>query len=353
MIHSDSHSMLLRPSRTRSLVIDAVRGMAISLVVLGHTNQGVQRRGWWNGSDVGTRLNDAIYAFHMPTFFLVSGVFLMASVAKKGPRHFAIERVRTVLYPYALWVGIYFLSTILFHGFMTQQTPSLKDLVYNLLTGYNSWFLPSLFFTLIVATLLRTFFLPFVFIASLLIQLYLPPTHIVFLDDGFRYLPFVILGMLVGPYLGRLETLTWYTAAGLALGIGVCIVVITGLPAASSKYLLTPLGVSGALMLILAAGLIAARSAARLLAWVGEASLGVFLISQYPQGGTREVLLHLTNGVPHPYLQLFIPTLLAIVIPAWIYQQRVRLHLQWLFVWPFRSTAQEYPSFPRTSNRVP
>jgi hypothetical protein len=36
-----------------------------------------------------------------------------------------------------------------------------------------------------------------------------------------------------------------------------------------------------------------------------------------------------------PYSQLIVPTIAAIVIPAWVYQHRVRLHLDWLWVAPF------------------
>ena len=57
----------------RSLLIDIVRGLSISLVVLGHTNQGLIHRGRWGTSVTGLHLDTFIYAFHMPAFFFVSG----------------------------------------------------------------------------------------------------------------------------------------------------------------------------------------------------------------------------------------------------------------------------------------
>ena len=35
-----------------------------------------------------------------------------------------------------------------------------------------------------------------------------------------------------------------------------------------------------------------------------------------------------------PYSPLIFPSLLALLVPAWIYQNRVRLRIGWMFVWP-------------------
>ncbi len=43
---------------------------------------------------------DFIYSFHMPLFFLLSGIFNRHSIARRG---FLADKVRTILYPYVLW----------------------------------------------------------------------------------------------------------------------------------------------------------------------------------------------------------------------------------------------------------
>ena len=60
---------------SRSLLVDVVRGLAISLVALGHTDEGTEHRDWWGTSHVGYQLEMFIYAFHMPAFFFDSGIF--------------------------------------------------------------------------------------------------------------------------------------------------------------------------------------------------------------------------------------------------------------------------------------
>jgi peptidoglycan/LPS O-acetylase OafA/YrhL len=93
------------------------------------------------------------------------------------------------------------------------------------------------------------------------------------------------------------------------------------------------LGFAGTLMLLLIARALGRSAATRMLAWVGEASLAVYLVGLYGQGAGRQALewMHVTE----PYVQLIFPTLLAIAIPALLYQNRRRLHIGWLFVAPF------------------
>jgi hypothetical protein len=77
-------------------------------------------------------------------------------------------------------------------------------------------------------------------------------------------------------------------------------------------------------------------------AWVGEASLAIYMVGEYAQGLVRQLMVW--AHVIAPYPQLILPTLAAIAIPSWMYAHRVRLHLGWLFVAPFwevRPRAQE------------
>ena len=86
-------------SGTRSNIVDIVKGIAITLVAYGHTAQGMIHREWWVGE--GAAFSDTfIYSFHMPAFFFVAGLFVMSSLAKRGGQHFAVDKLKTILYPY-------------------------------------------------------------------------------------------------------------------------------------------------------------------------------------------------------------------------------------------------------------
>ena len=65
------------------------------------------------------------------------------------------------------------------------------------------------------------------------------------------------------------------------------------------------------------------------LAWVGRASLAVFLLSAFAQGATREVLLRVFHT--HEFwLQLLLPTFFATLLPAIVWHQQDRWRVGWL-----------------------
>lgn len=317
----------------RSLLIDAVRGMAISLVALGHTNQGIMHRHWWDGSVVGTRLDAAIYSFHMPAFFFMSGIFLRASVKRRGPGRYTVERLRTILYPYVVWSVIIALSLIPLSRFLVQRPVPIPVFLRTLVTGAGIWFLPTLFLCLMLGMGLRR--LHGVLILAISIGLFLlhPVTGITCVDLTFTFFPFVAAGMWMGRGFERVE----HVPRGAALvGGAVLCVAIVWYTARFSRWqdaAFLVLGFAGTLMLMLLARAMGSSRMTRVLAWVGEASLAVYLVGGYGQGGGRQALewLHITE----PYVQLIVPTLLAIAIPAILYQNRERWHIGWLFVAPF------------------
>jgi fucose 4-O-acetylase-like acetyltransferase len=316
------------------MLIDVVRGLAISLVALGHTNLGIYNRGWWGDSNTGARLTYAIYAFHMPAFFFVSGVFLRPGVEKRGEWHYTLQKLRTMVYPYVLWASIFAAATIPFAHFTSQTTPSLKLFLFDLITGNSFWFLPTLFLALMLGMLTRRIPMPLLFALSVIACLWIPHTNVGFEERAVRNFPFLVAGMWMGNSFTLMQRGPALAAAVLAAVFAVVIVVVTGKPYAFSSYLSIPLGLLGTLMLMLVARCLGQSAPARAFSWIGAASFGIFLMSSFPQGAGRELVTRvLHTNAPLP--QLIFPTLLALLAPAWLYHHRVRLHIQWMFTWPF------------------
>ncbi len=310
-----------------------MRGMAIALVALGHTNQGIQHRGWWGASNAGVRLDVTIYAFHMPAFFFVSGIFLCASVQKRGAGRFTLERFRTLIYPYVLWSVISEASVRALSHFVSQQPLTPKQFAINLLLGAGIWFLPALFLCQMFGMLLRK--LPGAAVVGIAVLAYyfLPRTNVNFVDLALEFFPFVAAGMWMGRGYEQMEKIPRWVAFVSALLLLGALLVATRTVWTTYQNIVLLGGAIGTLMLLMLARSLGGSQLARVFTWTGEASLAIYLAGEYGQGLVRQLMewAHVTA----PYPQLILPTIAAIAIPAWVYQHRVKLHLEWLFIAPF------------------
>lgn len=89
------------PRSQRIDFVDYAKGFGIALVVVGHTLRGVVgvvfEAAPWTGV-----LDRWIYAFHMPLFFFLSGLFIERAVAKPWGVSLG-TKAKTILYPYVIW----------------------------------------------------------------------------------------------------------------------------------------------------------------------------------------------------------------------------------------------------------
>ncbi len=315
--------------RPRSTLIDAARGFAIVLVVVGHVSQGMQNRGLWHGSVLAYRLDAWMYSFHMPAFFFMAGLFVLESIQKRGTLTFLRDRASALLWPYMLFelanMSIYRLNNHMAH----TPAANLQDAAWVFLTAASAWFLPTLFFSLLVFAMIRRLPMPLLLAASLVVRAYCLRIPVNFAAAGLYFLPFVLLGAIVGSSVEWVRRVPPWLAAGLVSALGWAIWRATGLGWQWKYAGALLLALAGTLMLVLTARLLERTPLVRGAAWCGQASLGIFLLAPYPQVVVRSVLLrfHQTGAV----LQLTLPSLIAIVVSAWIYHRRQNLHLQWLF----------------------
>ena len=320
----------------RSLLFDVVKGLAISLVALGHTNQGELNRGWWGSSPFGLDLNAFIYAFHMPAFFFVAGYFIPASLSKRGPRKFTLQKVRTIFWPFFFWSLILPFEPVFLGRFMHEAVPSLRLILLNLVTGSMDWFLMTLFVTSIVAIPLVGLPMAPAFLASVAASYFWHPIYVAGVDQTIHHLPFVIAGMWASKRPLRWERMpAWVSLTlGVMAGVGVAAFCSLVKSPAALRLASVPLGLTGTASLLLLGHAMGNSWLARMTAWVGVGSFGVFIFAPFPQGAGRELLK--AAHVTQPVVQLLLPTLLAILLPAWMYQKRERLGIGWTFAFPQR-----------------
>jgi len=128
----------------RILTLDIAKGLGILLVVLGHNP--VFREGAHS-------FYEAIYLFHMPLFFFLSGVNFRAGPAFEAGR----KRGRTLLVPYFV-MGLLGVLVALVSGPMAALN-ELGGVIYGVghtIRFVPLWFLPCLFMTSMAATFLMS-----------------------------------------------------------------------------------------------------------------------------------------------------------------------------------------------------
>lgn len=116
----------------RKYWLDIAKGLAIILMVLGHTT--IPRMAF-----------DLIYSFHMPLFFIASG--FASNYAKRSPLEYIGYKARIILLPFITYSTI---VSILLYAIGKMDFPHL---IANGWEGYALWFIPVLYFASVIAML--------------------------------------------------------------------------------------------------------------------------------------------------------------------------------------------------------
>jgi fucose 4-O-acetylase-like acetyltransferase len=184
----------------RDIQLDALRGLAIILVVTGHVLAFSDVQHFQNKP-----LFNIIYSFHMPLFFFISG-FLVYGHFKSPTVIWVKKKFIGLVVPYLVFSFMYF---FLFRGFSVSSLTldNLLRAAFSYMNSDSAWFLPVLFETLVVLTIiinaekkLKVFTLPTVLIIFLVILPLIPISSSKGIDQIVRYSPFVIIGYYTSIY---------------------------------------------------------------------------------------------------------------------------------------------------------
>lgn len=314
--------------RDRIEWIDAARGLGMVLVVIGHALGGLIDSPLGQGQLTFRQVFFAIYTFHMPLFFLLTGLHVERRVAA-GPVRFARHLLPTIVWPYFLWSFLQ-VSIIATLGSLVNRPAdnylhSVVALPWH--TQGQFWFLHTLFFVHVIAiALLRRMGregIVLIGLAAKAVAMLLP------VPPEVRFITINLLWYAIGIGLGRegLERLVVQrrpiVRAVLIPGLAALLIGFTliRLPLFGADL---PLGtaaspeianlawrppamaaaIAGALAVI---GLASLQTPLRaMLAWVGRITMPIFLMHVLFIAGTRIVLMKLGLALPLPILVLAI-----------------------------------------------
>ncbi len=124
----------------RNNTVDVIRGLAILMVVLGHTMSGCTQ------NSQASLLHNVIWTLQMPIFMLISGYVSRYSkplLSVKDFGRYLVKKTISYLIPWTVW-------TFIIRGVIWRQTSylDLKFVLYNMDSGY--WFLFSLWTIVVI-----------------------------------------------------------------------------------------------------------------------------------------------------------------------------------------------------------
>jgi fucose 4-O-acetylase-like acetyltransferase len=242
----------------RNPAVDAVRGLAILLVVVGHAIQ---------GSVADFRSNPAwqiIYAFHMPLFFAISG-YVIGKVD-------LWQKFKRLVIPFVSWYLV---------GYLLVTGVELQDYIWRWIVSpdYGLWFLWALFlcFTVlwvgmkggdlaVALSVFVVFLVPFFFVHP-----YLLASDIAYLQ---WYYPFFALAYLAGK------------RPQLAVATGLLFVIVASRSFLFEQYVYAFGGIFTSVLLILMM-----PYSWGILGWLGRRTMDIYVSSQLFTGLVSGVVL--------------------------------------------------------------
>lgn len=223
----------------RNHAIDIARGIAIAFMVIGHC---------YHEKIIITRL---INSFHMPFFFIVTGV-LYALKEKRGGKIDLKKNAKSLLIPYAVFEFMYSLFIISLSG------QNFNDIIHELIkqlistiTFYGvspTWFLPCLFFAECLFVLLKKtrFFQIPITLVLFFIGLLVPfPGYLIFVARSIVALGFITIGFYMFTAFSQLQK--WYLFCIASIAFIVSASLNTVVSMVGSNYGIVPLFIASSL----------------------------------------------------------------------------------------------------------
>ena len=309
--------------------VDAARGFAIVLVVFGHAWRGLNSAGLIGDQQLFESIDRFVYLFHMPVFFLLSGMFLPALLKHASLLQSILRQVIRLLYPLVIWTYIFQLVRYL-AGSSANNPITLPDiLIFPLPPVDHMWFLWALFWIQIpMAAFL--YLMPewrmnwryalIILISCILWLAIMPlPTALYpWFYNAFEYAPFVALGWLVA----TLPSLLRPSFAGALIAAVVFVAVGLYAPETHEQALgkLTYSMIMSIAFLTIVIALHDLSPDSTTMQWarrLGVASLTIFLAHTIFSAGIRSLLS--AAGVESLSMHLILGTLVGVIAPLILY----------------------------------
>ena len=317
--------------------LDTARGIGILLVVLGHSVTTSIRM----DSNVALNLYNAIYLFHMPLLFFISGYAFSISYDRYlevDAGDYLLKKVKKLLVPYISYSFLIYILVSVAHAFPSFSQKmiaagfeplSIKNWAIDLLTGQNQycqhlWYIYSLFLLSVLSFILVKVFKTKYKYAMLIIAIALYPLWMklsktdldVLWKTFYRGLWFAI-GLNIRISSDNKNRNILINFIGVALAIPIMIYVQRNIHVVFIKQTITIITIF--LIVILCISVAKSKFVEKFtfLSWLGKNSFSIYLFHQPLFGSGLGVILYKFLGVPL-ILSVALSFVLCIVVPLLI-----------------------------------
>jgi fucose 4-O-acetylase-like acetyltransferase len=336
--------------------VDYAKGIAIFLVVYRHVFEGLKRAGLNSEDYMGLEYaNIMFFSFRMPLFFIVSGIFLTGSLAKRGLGPFTAQKAKTILYPYFLWGILQITFQIVLSNYVnSDRTPEhYTYLLYSPRRVDQFWYLYALFNVTILYALVKTFFKfkPVVQVAMGLIMYFFSAYSeqqewdLGFVHEILHYYVFFALGDLLASYfrneknaqlIGSWKVLLVLLPIFVGAQLYFLLVNLKHDPAAY-RYIETwqpilffLIAIAGCAFMLSISFLLQRKRALDWLRVIGTHSLYIYVSHVFVASGVRIALTKFA-GVTYLPLLLVIGIAFSIIVPILFYRFCQKMGWYWFF----------------------
>ncbi|NEO83854.1 MAG: acyltransferase [Spirulina sp. SIO3F2] len=318
--------------------VDYAKGIGITLMVLGHVIRGLLRSNLLTENHWLLLLDQWIYAFHMPLFFFLSGLFAQSAL-RKSTQSLMMKRLQRIVYPYFLWSllqGVLKLG-LPKHANGTVIVDSLLGIVHTPLDQF--WFLYVLFLLLTTHTVVNRLAMPnilFLGITSLLTMIYigrisLGDWGVIYLLS--RYIPVFALGVYIGEKrLSRLQDLSLICLLAIAGLTGTTMTIGVSLGLTENRFLSLLIAACGISLVSSIAMVLVRLECLSHLANLGKNSLEIYLAHVLIIAVGRILAIKIF-GYTNIYFHLALGVILGIYIPLWLRGMCCKYNFDYLFTW--------------------
>ncbi len=326
-------------SVARSLWVDYAKGIGIILVVYGHVARGVFFAGLNFDRGVFESVDSVIYSFHMPLFFFLSGLFLLASMAKRDSISLLRGKVDTILYPYVVWSLLQAIVQVVLSHYTNEHTEMSNVFSFAWLPTAQFWFLYVLFFVFALALVVYRWsdyvWCAYIFIGSVFLYFFggqLQGGYLIgMLSHCFVYFAFGVLASFLFHKFDGVTTTGWLILIFTLFIVSQWLFHVEmslrfGISVRAGMLLLGLIGIS--FVVFLSKWLM--QFDLRWLAYLGRNSMTIYLVHILAGSGCR-IILQKALGINDVGIHLLVGTLGGLLLPLLFNIGCARFGLEALF----------------------